>query len=110
MASEENNNENILKEEVKRYLDITWTDADTEKDVDEYITEAKQYLNETTGSTIDYDKDITARGLLKDYCRYKRNKNIEFFSHNFQTALYNLRFKYAVSDMKSKDTEGKNGE
>lgn len=109
MASEENNEsieqnaDAILKDEVKRYLDITWTDADTEKNVDEYIATAKGYLNETTGADIDFDEDLTARSLLKDHCRYQRNRDIEFFENNFLKSLTALRFKYAIKD--SEETE-----
>lgn len=109
MASEEiqENNEStesaedILKEEVKRYLDITWSDEDTNKSVDEYISTAKQYLNETTGSEIDFDEDLTARSLLKDHCRYQRNRDIEFFENNFLKSLTALRFKYAIKEEKN---------
>ena len=109
MASEEKNEsiepnaDAILKDEVKRYLDITWTDEETEKNVDDYIRSAKQYLNETTGTNINYEEDIKARDLLKDHCRYQRNKCIEFFGTNFLSDLTTLRFKYAIKD--SKETE-----
>ncbi len=109
MTSEERNKEqefiNKLKDEVKRYLDITWADEDTEKDVDEYIEEAKQYLNDTTGSNINFEEDRSARELLKNYCRYQKNKDIEFFEDNFAKKLHALRFKYAIKDMESDQDE-----
>lgn len=106
MASEQNNNNDVvLKDEVKRHLDITWTDADTEKDVNEYIATAKQYLNETTGADINFDEDLTARSLLKDHCRYQRNKDIEFFETNFLKSLTALRYKYAIKDNEETEDE-----
>lgn len=109
MTSEAKNKEqefnDKLKDEVKRHLDITWTDEDTEKDVDEYIETAKQYLNETTGSNIDFETDIAARELLKNHCRYQKNKDIEFFEDNFAKKLNTLRFKYAIKDMECDEDE-----
>lgn len=95
--------EELLIDEVKRYLDITWNDEDTEKNVKEYIKYAKQCLNEDVGTDIDYDTDLKARKLLLNHCRYQKNKDDEFFEENFSKDINNLRFKYAVKDLKERE-------
>lgn len=99
----EDNNEDVLEvalqEEVKRYLDITWNDNETNKSVKEYISRAKQDLSELISPDIDYEEDITARGLLKDHCRYERNKELEYFEHNFLSTIQRLQLIYACKEI-----------
>ncbi len=85
-----------LLEKVKKYLHVTWNDEDD--DLKELIEEAKQYLNEKTGTAIEYEKDLVALGLLKDYCRYTRNYSKEYFEQNFLNEIQNLQFKYAINE------------
>lgn len=102
MSSEKEAN---LVDEVKRNLDITWNDNDTDKNVNEYIRNAKQYLNDTTGSVINFEEDINARELLINHCRYQKNKDIEFFEENFKKPLYRLRFKYAIKELEESNND-----
>lgn len=92
-----------LLEDVKYYLHITWNDED--EDINSIVLEAKQYLSEKVGTVIDYDKDLTAKGLLKDYCRYVRNYSKEFFEKNFLNEIQNLQLKYAIEDNKGDSNE-----
>lgn len=85
-----------LLDEVKEYLHITWDEED--KEINRIILEAKQYLSEKVGTVIDYNKDLIAKGLLKDYCRYVRNFSKEYFEKNFLNEIQNLQFKYAVAE------------
>ena len=98
-----------LLEEVKEYLHITWKDEDNK--VNGTILEAKQYLSEKVGTVIDYSKDLVAKGLLKDYCRYVRNYSKEYFEKNFLNEIQNLQFKYAINnsegDSNERETETK---
>jgi len=80
--------------EVKPYIHVTWDDED--KEINDLILEAKQYLSEKVGTEINYDKDLVAKGLLKDYCRYVRNFSKEYFEKNFLNEIQNLQFKYAI--------------
>lgn len=94
------NNENSkeLLKEVKSYLKITWNEEDTE--IENLIKEGIQHLSEKIGAEIDFSKDLSALGLLKDYCRYKRNYSIEYFEQNFLESIVFLQFKYAREDLK----------
>lgn len=85
-----------LLKEVKDYLHITWIEED--ENIKKLISEAQQYLSEKTGTEIDFEKDLVAKGLLKDYCRYVRNFSKEYFEKNFLNELQNLQFKYAINE------------
>ncbi len=93
-----------LEEEVKRFLDITWDDEDTKKSINEYIKYAKQDLSNLVGTEeIDFEKDILARELLLNHCRYQRNKDIEFFEDNFLKKIRRLQLNYACNDLKESE-------
>lgn len=85
-----------LLKEVKDYLHITWIEED--ENIKELISEAQQYLSGKTGTEIDFEKDLVAKGLLKDYCRYVRNFSKEYFEKNFLNELQNLQFIYAINE------------
>ena len=95
---------------VKDYLHITWGEEDIA--INDLILEAKQYLSEKAGTAIDFDKDLVALGLLKDYCRYTRNFSKEYFEQNFIEQILSLQVKYADSkdegDSSDNETENKN--
>ena len=92
-----------LLDEIKAYLHITWEDED--EDVNGIILDAKQYLSEKIGTVIDYAKDLVAKGLLKDYCRYVRNYSKEYFEKNFLNEILNLQLKYAMEDVEGDSNE-----
>ena len=85
-----------LLEETKSYINVTWNEEDRE--INKIVLEAKQYLSEKAGTEIDFDKDLVAKGLLKDYVRYVRNKSKEYFEQNFLNEIQNLQFKYAINE------------
>ncbi len=85
-----------LLEETKSYINVTWNEEDRE--INKIVLEAKQYLSEKVGTEIDFDKDLVAKGLLKDYVRYVRNKSKEYFEQNFLNEIQNLQFKYAINE------------
>jgi hypothetical protein len=84
-----------MLEEVKNYLAITWDDEITNSNVQNSINEGMDYLQRIVGSSIDFDADLTARALLKDYCRYVRNYSLEYFEINFRSSLIRLQLEYA---------------
>ena len=88
----------VLLDEVKRHLAITWDDDDTNQTIQDYIKDAKTFLNENSGEEIDYTKDLDAKRLLKEYCRYARNYSIESFTNNFLSDIVRLQIKYATSE------------
>lgn len=98
-----------LLEEVKSFLDITWEDERTDKEVWQFALEAMDYLDDTAGVNLDYLVDeetegdalyismcYLAKGLLKQYVYYKREKSSDDFPHNFQTEVNKLYLKGGV--------------
>lgn len=80
--------------EVKRDLQITWEDEDTARVLSSYIKTGVEVLQNDVGTSIDFDKDDIARGLLKTYVRYAWNKSEEFFIENNLEMLLKLEVKY----------------
>ena len=80
--------------EVKRDLQITWEDEDTERVLSSYIKTGVEVLQNDVGTSIDFDKDDIARGLLRTYVRYAWNKSEEFFIENNLEMLLKLEVKY----------------
>lgn len=95
--------ESVLLKEVKSYLSITWNEED--EDIRNLITEAKQHLSEKIGAEINYSEDLTARRLLKEYCRYVRNYSKEYFEQNFIDNIVFLQLKYASEDLKNGESK-----
>lgn len=86
-------------EEIKRHLAITWDDEDTNLTIRDYIIDGQNHLMSLCGDfDIDFNTDIDAKKLLKEYCRYARNFSIEAFNHNFADDILRLQLKYAVGD------------
>lgn len=93
----DNEKDEELLKEVKSHLRITWSEEDD--DISKLIKEAKQHLSEKVGAKIDYSIDLSARRLLKEYCRYVRNYSKEYFEQNFIDDIVSLQLKYASEDL-----------
>ncbi len=86
-------------EEIKRHLNITWDDEDTNKQVRDYIIDGKNHLMGISGDfDIDFNTDIEAKKLLKEYCRYARNDSIEAFNVNFADDILRFQINHAIND------------
>lgn len=83
--------------EIKRDLQITWTDDDTDKILTSYIKDGVEVLQNDVGTSIDFDDDEIARGLLRTYVRYAWNKSEEFFIENNLERILKLEVKYGKS-------------
>lgn len=81
-------------EEVKRDLQITWTDDDTDENLMNYIGDGIEVLENDVGTSIDFKEDKMARGLLRTYVRYAWNKSEEFFIENNIERILKLEVKY----------------
>lgn len=81
-------------DEVRRDLQITWEDIDTDTNLANYIKDGAEVLENDVGTCIDFDEDEEARGLLRTYVRYAYNKSEEFFIENNLSRLLKLEVKY----------------
>lgn len=83
-----------MLEEVKNVLKITWTDEDLT--LTGIIERGKNYLEDLTGTTLDFSVGGQAKSLLLNYCRYDYNNALEYFGDNFHKEILRLQLKEAV--------------
>lgn len=81
---------NALLQDVKCYLQITWEDEKTNKNILGYIKRGISKLNNVAGKEMNYLEESEARSLLFDYCRYANSQALEMFEKNFQSELLSL--------------------
>lgn len=86
----------MLLQELKDYLKITWDDED--RQLEKMLSRGKNYLNDLTGTDLDYTEDYRPKTLLLDYCRYVHNNASEYFEDNYQKEIVRLQLSEAVKD------------
>lgn len=85
-----------LLDEVKKYLQITWNDPDTDARLTGIIDRGMSFFENLVGEPIDFEKDQKAKSLFFDYCRYANSSALELFQKNFGAELLNLQIEYQV--------------
>ena len=85
-----------MLQEVKEYLKITWNDEDAR--IQGIIERGKNYLQELTGTELDFEKEGQPKSLLLNYCRYDYNSALEYFEENFQREILRLQLMEAVKE------------
>lgn len=65
-----------------------------DKVLEGYIKEAEYDINNHTGAEIDYEKDLKARSLLKNYVLYSRFKRLAEFKQLYVGEYANLQAEY----------------
>lgn len=76
-----------LLEDVKNYLDITWTDDATDRKTKNFIRSGMAYLNDKLGEAADYTSDGDPRTLLFEYVRYVRDGALDVFENNYMSLI-----------------------
>lgn len=79
-----------LLDEVKNYLDITWTDTDSDLKLTGIIERGQNFLNKKTNSSLDYEIEGRAKELLLEYCRFSRNGILNEFEIAYLPMLKDL--------------------
>jgi len=85
-----------LLSEVKNYLDITWTDTDTDSKLTGIVERGIKYIDKIAGTEQDYTDNDKPKELLFDYCRYVRSNALEQFKTNYLHELIALRISEEV--------------
>lgn len=88
-----------LIDDVKNYLDITWSDQHTDTKLTGILARAQIKLGEYAGCSVqelDLSTESTEKQLLLDLCRYIYNNASEDFEENYRADLIMLRAKYAT--------------
>lgn len=86
-----------MLEELKSHLRITWNNDDP--DLSNKLESSKRYFNELVGKEIDFDKDLTARELLFERCRYVFNNAGDQFIANYQDDIMRLQMRVATENL-----------
>ena len=92
-----------MLDELKIYLDITWTDDVTDKKIEGILTRAISTLQSYAGYEINFKTEQNDKQLLFDCCRYIYNNALEDFKTNFHAELVMLRAKYQVKNMPTEE-------
>ena len=83
---------------VKAYLDITWSDPETDRKVTDLIANGVVYLNGKIGSPGDYLSPGLPRSLLMDYVRYGRDGALDVFEENHRSMILGAQNRRRVTE------------
>ncbi len=85
--------------DIKADQDIKWSDADTDKKLNDYIDNGVAVIKSYSSSAadIDFTKPGKERELLFAYVSYARNKVLDMFKVNYKDDLIGLRLKYQTA-------------
>ncbi len=98
MTYEDTTVSNNFLDEIRKDLQITWDDNDTNEILMQYIKDGMEVIQNDVDPShtkvINFDIDNEARGLLRTYVRYAWNKSEEFFIANNLERILKLEVKY----------------
>ena len=86
-----------MLQDLKDYLKITWDDEDAY--LQNVISRGKEYLQDLTGTELDFEGEGQSKNLLLDYCRYYYNNAIEYYEESFKQELLRLQLKEAIKEV-----------
>lgn len=95
-----------LLEIVKRHLNITWTDAGTDKKIELMIENGIQDLNSKSGIENDYISKGRAQTLLLNYVMYARDGVLHEFYINYKKEIVAFINKAKVKKYVEKQESG----
>lgn len=81
---------------VKRQLNITWTDSDTDEKVMDMMMDAEAELNHILGAEIDYFRPGMERRLYLNYLLYMWNDCVNEFEDAYTKEIIRVRHFYMV--------------
>lgn len=87
-----------LFEDVKTYLDITWTDEALDRKIRGLVRSGVNYLNSKLGDYADYESDGYHRTLLFEFVRYARDGALDVFENNYQSMILAMQNQRAVRE------------
>lgn len=97
-----------LFKQVKRKLNITWSDADTDANVEDIINSAIPTMLHKLGiadTSFDFAKAGAENTLFKNYCLYEYNHVANEFDDNYSNEIAQIRDKHTVEYYKSSEGE-----
>lgn len=94
-----------LLEDVKEYLDITWTDTTTDSKLTGIIERGIKYIDKAAGAPQDYTVNDKPKELLLDYCRYVRSNALSEFQQHYLPELLTLQMRQEVADYEAENAD-----
>lgn len=91
----------LLTQQVKRKLNITWADDETDARVEDIISSVRPYLTHKLGVTDDFEfsNPGTERDLFLSCCLYEWNHiPRDEWEDNYKYTIANLRTRYEVEN------------
>jgi len=82
--------------DVKNYLDVTWTDIETDKKISGIVSRGVKYIDRVAGSALDYSIEDNPRALLMDYARYAWSNALDEFTTNYLPEILALEISESV--------------
>lgn len=82
---------------VKTYLQITWTDTETDNRLTELINAGAAYIDSKMGATGDYTVPGYPRTLLFEYVRYSRDGALDVFENNYRPLILAMQHERMVT-------------
>ena len=88
----------VLLEQVKRKLNITWEDADTDALVEEIVASAIPIVKHKLGIVGDFDFSVAGmeNNLFRNYCLYEYNHCVNEFDGNYSNEIAQIRAVHEV--------------
>ena len=81
---------------VKTYLQITWTDTETDARLTELINAGMDYLDRKLWETGDYTVPGYPRTLLFEFVRYGRDSALDVFENNYRAMILAMQHERMV--------------
>lgn len=85
-----------LFEDVKTYLDITWTDEALDRKIRGLVSSGQAYLTSKLGGFTDFESAGYPRTLLMEYVRYARDGALDVFENNYKSMILAMQNQRAV--------------
>lgn len=90
---------------VKTYLQITWTDEDTDNRLKELIKQGIFYLDNMACEQSDYSITGYPRTLLFEYVRYARDGALDVFENNYRALILAMQHERMVDAYVNTETD-----
>lgn len=90
---------------VKNYLQITWTDTETDNRLTLLIQAGAAYLDSKLGEAGDYTVPGFSRTLLLEYVRYGRDGALDVFENNYRAMILAMQHERMVDNYVDEQAE-----
>ena len=82
---------------VKTYLQITWTDEETDARLTELMNAGREYIDQKLWDNADYAIPGLPRTLLFEYVRYARDGALDVFENNYRSLILAMQHERMVT-------------